>query len=457
MQQQGAPRAKRRIGAFGYAVEIPQVSWRDLFAAFGPVILLSVVALWLAFYLVRPAPPKTISITAGTAGSSFSTNADKYKSILARNGIKLEILTSQGALENLHRLRDPSFKVDVGFIQGGLLADDDAGDLVSLGSVGYAPLAVFYRSAKPLSRLSEFKGKRLTIGREGSGTHFLITQLLRANGIENKGATRLLNLSGEEAAQALLERRVDAALLMGDAASPAIMRKLTHTPGVRLMDFAQADAYTKRYRYLTKLELPMGSIDFAQNKPSEPLALIAPTVELIARPDLHPALSDLLIEAMREVHGRPTLLQRAGEFPAPLEHEYPISEDAARYYKSGKSFFYRHLPFWVASLLDRTMVIVVPLVVLLIPGLRLVPSIYRWRISRRIYRHYGELIALERDVRAELTPEQRTQIGERLDEIEKRVNTSKMPLPFADQFYVLREHINFVRRRLSGQESMAKA
>jgi hypothetical protein len=321
----------------------------------------------------------------------------------------------------------------------------------------YAPLAVFYRAAQPIERLSEFKGKRLTIGREGSGTHFLITQLLHVNGVDAKSPTHIFNIGGEEAAQALLDRKVDAVLLMGDAASPQIMRKLTHSPGIRLMDFTQAEAYTRRYRYLSKVELPMGSIDFATNTPAQSLSLIAPTIEVIARPDLHPALSDLLIEAMREVHGRASLIQRAGEFPAPLEHEYPVSEDAQRYYKSGKSFLYRHLPFWLASLADRTMVIVVPLIVLLIPGLKLVPAIYRWRVSMRIYRHYGELMALERDMRDKLTPEQRKQLSQRLDEIEKRVNVSKMPLPFADQFYVLREHINFVRRRLASSEAESAA
>ncbi len=238
-------------------------------------------------------------------------------------------------------------------------------------------------------------------------------------------------------------------MLLGDAASPAIMRKLIHTPGIRLMDFTQADAYTRRFRYLSKIELPMGSIDFAKNVPAKPLMMIAPTVELIARPDLHPALSDLLIEAAREAHGRATLIQQAGEFPAPLEHEYPISDDAARYYKSGKGFLYRHLPFWIASLIDRTMVVLVPIIVLLIPGLKLVPAIYRWRIRTRIYKRYGELMALERDMFAQPTAGQLAQLHQRLEDIEVRVNGIKMPLPFADQFYVLREHINFVRRRLA--------
>lgn len=449
MAANGTQKPRRRIGAFGYAMEIPRVSWRDLAAALWPVLLITVIAIWVAFRFVRPAPPDTIVITSGIEGSSFSTAAEKYKKILARNGVKLEVLPSAGALDNLTRLRDPQFRVDVGFVQGGLVTDGDTGDLVSLGSVSYQPLVVFYRAHHPIDRLSQLKGKRLAIGRAGSGTHYLNLRLLKANGIDAKGPTRLLSIGGEAAAQALLTHKADAVLLLGDAASPAIMRNLLHTPGIKLMDFTQADAYTRRFRYLSKLELPMGSIDFAKNTPAQPLFLIAPTAELIARPDLHPALSDLLIEAAREVHGQASLLQRAGEFPAPLEHEYPISDDASRYYKSGKSFLYRYLPFWLANLVDRTMVVLVPIVVLLIPGLRLVPALYSWRIRTRIYKRYGELMSLERDLLAQPTPEQLTELGRRLDDIEQRVNAIKMPLPFADQFYVLREHINFVRRRLA--------
>ena len=448
MAQNAGQPAKRKIAAFGYALEFRRVSWRDLAAVLGPLLLITAVAIWLAFRYVRPAPPDTIVMSAGAEGSTLSVAAEKYKTILARNGIKLEILPSEGALDNLVRLANPAVKVDVGFVQGGLAAGDTA-SLVSLGSVFYAPLAVFYRSHAPVGRLSEFKGRRIAIGREGSGTHYLNLQLLKANGIDAKGTTRLLDLTGEAASHALLTHEVDAVMLMGDAASPAVMRQLAHAPGIRLMDFTQADAYSRRYRYLSRLELPMGGIDFAKNIPARPLSLIAPTVELLARPDLHPALSDLLIEAAREVHGQATLLQRAGEFPAPLEREYPISDDAARYYKSGKGFLYRHLPFWLASLFDRTMVVLVPIALLLIPGLRLMPGIYRWRIRMRLYKRYGELMALEREILGRPSPEQQAELGKRLDEIEQRVNGIKMPLPFADQFYVLREHINFVRRRLA--------
>jgi hypothetical protein len=235
---------------------------------------------------------------------------------------------------------------------------------------------------------------------------------------------------------------------MGDSATPATMRELLHTAGVRLFDFVQGDGYVGRFRYLTKLQLPPGSLDLGKNTPPQTLTLVAPTVELIARPGLHPALSDMLIQAAQEVHGRATLLQKAGEFPAPLEHEYRLSDDAIRYYKSGKSFVYKHLPFWLASLVDRMVLVLVPLAVILIPGLKIVPWLYKWRISARIYRRYGELMALERVAFGETTAEERADLLKRLDEIERRIVTGKLPASAAEQLYVLRQHIHFVRNRI---------
>jgi len=425
------------------------ISWRDLATILGPILLLSIVGIWIAIRFVRPAPPSTITITSGPDGSIFRNTAEKYRSILAHNGITLQILPSNGSLENLQRLTDPSFHVDIGFVQGGMAAGIKVERLVSLGSLFYEPLAVFYRSANPIDRLSQFSGKRLAIGAEGSGTRALAAALLKANGIEAGGRTALLDLSGEDAGRALTEHKIDAAFLTGDSAAPPLMRKLLQTPGIRVFNFVQAEAYTRRFRYLSRLELPMGSLDLGKNSPDRTLYLIAPTVELIARENLHPAISDLLIEAAREVHGGATLLQHAGEFPAPLEHEFRISNDAARYYKSGKRFLYRSLPFWLASLTDRAFVVLVPIVVLLLPGLRLVPTLYHWRIRARIYRWYGALIRLEREAVLNSSPEGPEQMLKQLDEIEKGVNNMKVPVAFADQFYVLREHIRFVRDRLT--------
>ena len=440
-----------RISGF----KISRISWRDLALTVGPFVLLVLVAFWIALRFVRPAPPDTIVMTSGTEGSIYHMSAERYRQILARQGVTLKVLTSEGSLDNLKRLSDPQFKVDIGFVQGGLANLGDSSRLVSLGSVFYQPVLVFYRAPRPISRLSELQGKRVSIGRPGSGTRVLAETLLKANGIEPGGATPLLDFEGKAAADALVQNRADAVFLMGDSATPASMRDMLHTSGVRLFDFVQGDGYVRRFRYLSKLELPPGSLDLGKNTPPETLTIVAPTVELIARSNLHPALSDMLIEAAREVHGRATVLQKAGEFPAPLEHEYPVSDDAKRYYQSGKSFAYKHLPFWLASLVDRALVMLVPIIVVLIPGLRIVPWLYRWRVNARIYRRYAELMALERVAFGQTTPEQRAGLLKRLDEIERRTVTGKLPASVAEQLYVLRQHIHFVRSRIQGADAEA--
>jgi TRAP-type uncharacterized transport system substrate-binding protein len=417
-------------------------------ATLSAIIFTALVVIAAAFWFFYSAPPNTIIMTSGDEGSLFQKNAEKYAKILARNGVKLKILTSEGSLENLERLEDPKFHVDVGFVQAGVAKGQNIDKLVSLGSISYEPLYVFYRADQPFSLLSQFSDKRLAIGEEDTGTHVLALELLALNGIKPGGTTTLLEMDDEDAEKALLEGEIDAAFMMSDSASSQTMRDLLRQPGIMVFDFSQADAYTRRVRYLNKLVLPKGSIDFGKNIPEHDINLLSPTVELIARADLHPALSDLLLETATEVHSRSGLYQRRGEFPAPLEHEYRISSDAQRYYKSGKSFLYRYLPFWMASFLNRILFVIVPLILLLIPGLKSIPAIYRWRIRLRILRWYRALLVLESGLSLNITSEQREELLQGLNHIEQAVNKMKVPTSFADQFYSLRGHIAIVRERL---------
>lgn len=438
-------------------VRIPRISWLDLAETLGPVLLISAGAIFLALHFMRPAPPSTLTIASGPEGSNFRSVAQRYQQILARNGITLKIVPTKGSLENLKLLGNADSGVDIGLVQGGVTTDGASSDLVSLGSMFYQPLTIFYHATRPIARLSELEAKRIAIGPEGSGTRFLALALLKANGIEPGGPTKLLDLEGEEARKALLGRQVDAIFLSGDSAAPATVREMLHADGVRLFDFVQADAYARRFRYLSKLELPAGAFDLGENLPPQALTMLAPTVELLAHSDLHPALSDLLIEAAREVHGHATLLQNTGEFPAPLQHDYPISDDAARFYKSGKSVTYRLFPFWLASLVNRIGVVLVPVIVVLIPGLRFAPALYNWRINSRIYRRYAEMMALERAALEPMSAEQRAALMERLGDIEKSVITLKMPPSYAEQIYILRQHIKFVREHLERPQGRAGA
>ena len=442
-----SPTSRRR--RFRLTLKVTAVSWRDLLQTVGPVAIISTVAVLLALHFVRPAPPSSLTMSAGPAGSSFQTAAQQYQKILARNGIDLKIMTSEGSLDNLNRLTDETSGVDVAFVQSGITGEGDASDLVSLGSMFYQPVIVFYRSREPMERLSELRGRRIAIGAKGSGTRVLALALLKDNEIEADGATKLLDLEGESARSALVNGQLDAIMVSGDSASPATIRAMLHAPGIRLYDFPQADAYVRRFPYLNKLSIPPGAFDLGVNLPPKAISMVAPTVELLSHTDLHPALTDLLIEAALEVHGRATLLQNAGQFPTPQIHSFPISTEAARYYKSGRSFAYRYLPFWMASLFTRAAVILVPLFVVVIPGLRYLPQLYNWRIRRRIHRRYGELMALEREaVAGNMSEEWRAVLLERVDEIERATIKVKMPGSHAEALYMLRQHLRFVRDRL---------
>jgi TRAP-type uncharacterized transport system substrate-binding protein len=400
------------------------------------------------YWFFHLAPPRTITITTGPEGSSFYRTAERYQKILAPNGVKLKIIPSEGSVENLKRLTDPKSKVDIGFVQGGVAEGNNIENVVSLGSVNVSPLLIFYRSKTPVDILSQFSGKRIMLSPAGSGAHLLALKLLKANGIEPGGKTELLDKENEDAAKDLLDGKVDAAFLMAESTSTDTIRLLLHSEKVRLYNFTQADAYVRRNVFLAKLEMPQGAMDFGKNIPPKDVSLVGPTIELVAKEGLHPALIDLLLEAAQEVHGKAGLYKRQGEYPAPMEREYRMSPDAVRFYKSGKGFLYRSLPFWLASLVNRVLLVFVPVMIVLIPALKSIPAAYKWRIRMIIYRWYRQLLAIEREMIG-CTAEDKKRLLERLEHIETAVNKMKVPASFGDQFYVLRGHIDFVRSRLS--------
>lgn len=403
-------------------------------------------------YVIHSAPPTTLTISSGPQGSIYYDYAKKYAEILERNGVKLKVLDSNGSYENLSRLNDPGSHVDIAFAQAGI-PHIDTRKLISLGSVAYQPLLVFYRGS-PLELLSELKGKRVAIGAEGSGTRTFALKLLKANGIdENATDTPLLNWDAGAAAQGLEAGTLDAAFVMSESASTEILHELLHAGDIHLFNFRQATAYSRRIDYLNVLTLPEGAIDFGKDIPPQDVSLLGPMVELVAVKGLHPALSDLLLEAATEVHGHPGIFQHRGEFPMPVHHEIRLSADAIRYFKSGKDIWFRYLPFWLASLTRRIVLVFFPLLVVLIPAIKSIPAFYRWRVESRIHRHYRELLGLERDFLARSGPDEMEKLRDRFDTIEESANQLKIPASFADQFYGLKTHIDYVRQLVSRRQA----
>jgi hypothetical protein len=424
---------------------------RGLPISIGVILVASIVAAVLAFVFLSAAPPTTLTMASGPDGSSFRLIAEQYRKILAREGVTLKIVASQGSRDNLARLANPKAGVDVAFVVGGETVVGPAANvprLVSLGSVSYQPLMIFYRG-RPKTLVSEFKQQRLDVGVDGSAASALAQTLLDANGIKPGDGTQVGHRAAEASVKALQDGKIDALFAMSDSTPTAMIRELLRDPEVHLFNFVQAEGYTHRITYLNRLVLPRGAIDFGDDIPAADVALIAPTVELVARDGLHPALSDLLLDAAREVHGRAGLYKKSGEFPAPIAHDFPISADASRYYASGRSFLYRTFPFSIARLIERVVAIVVPMTIVLVPGFKIAPAIFRWRVVSRIYRWYAVLQRIEHEsYDGPLDARRCDDLLHRLGHVETTVRKLVVPPAFGDLLYDLRGHIATVRASL---------
>ena len=421
------------------------LSWRDIVFVALPSLLLVFGAFWLAAQFIKPAPPDQLVVSTGGEGGAYQRFAASYKDVLARYGITLVEKPSAGSIENLERLRNPGLEVDAAFIQGGTASPKEEDELVSLGDFYHEPLWIFYREAAVQGgdRLLDLKGKRVAIGGAGSGTRHLAMELLAANGVDASN-TQLIEAGGLGLLGRLRKNEVDAIFAVGPTQS-ALVWSLLYTPGVRLMNLTHAEAYTRLFPHLARLVLPRGAIDLARDFPPHDIQMVSPMATLLVREDTHPALIGLLMQAASEVHGEPGVFQKPREFPRVGHNEFPLSSEAERYYKSGKPFLQRYLPFWAATLIDRMVVMLVPLLAVLLPLFKFAPQIYGWRVRSRIYRRYGELKFLENEINEDPGRHTRAEWLEKLDLIEKDASNIRTPLTFTDILYTLRGHIDLVR------------
>lgn len=419
----------------------------DFWVTFLGAAALIAGAFWVASHFITPAPPRRITMTVGPEGGAYESLAKDMQAALAQSGITLVLRTTQGAKEDLRLLNDPASGVMLAVVQGGVAAEADGENLMSLAALYREPVWVFYRQGLKVDRLSALKGRALSIGPHGSGVRVLSEQLLKANGID-EGNTRLADWSSTDAAQKLIDKKLDAIMVVG-APESNLVNKLMREPGLRLLDFAQAEAYSRQFPFLARIVLPMGSFDLARNMPDHDVTLVAPTANLVVRDDIHPALVSLLMDVATDLSSDASMLHHEGEFPSPKGVDIPLSVDAERYMKNGPSFMNRYLPFWLAVWADRLLVMLIPLVAVLLPVMRLAPSVYAWRIKSRIYSWYGRLKQLEYELDLEGSQLDKGQALGRLDEIEHGVSHIRTPLAFSENLYNLRAHVELVRSKLN--------
>jgi TRAP-type uncharacterized transport system substrate-binding protein len=411
------------------------------------VLLITVaILIWIAVRAFKPLPGRDLVIAAGPPGSAYAQFAERYREVMARDGVRLHLVPTYGAVENLARLKDPNSGISAGFVQSGTTTEQASPELVSLGTVFYEPLWVFCRCASLPELLTGPHVARVSTGADGSATRPLALRILALNGLDAK-KVELSSEVPDEAARRLTAGEIDVAMMLSAWDAPVVQRLLM-APGITLLSWRRADAYVARDPKLSKLILPEGVVDLAANRPPADTLLIASKASLVVRRNLHPALQYLLLRAAMEVHARADIFQRAGEFPAPEVIDLPISDDAARIYKAGPSILQRTLPFWLAELVQRLLIIVLPLAGILYPLWSLLLKTYRWQVQSRITRVYAELRQIERSSRNIQDAETHARITARLQELEQRALELRIPKAFSEMGFNLKSNIRVLRQRL---------
>jgi TRAP transporter TAXI family solute receptor len=420
-------------------------AWREQLAVIAPAVVLAIVAFVVAFQWVKPAPPSAVVIATGRSDGAYHHFAQQYRERLARERITLEIRETSGSVENIRLLEDPTSGVDIAFVQGGTGVAAKTDGLVSLASLYFEPLWVFSRTAPGPSDLRAMRGHRLAVGPDGSGTRAVVQTLLAENGI-TEATARFSPLTGIDAVLALRRGEVDTVFLIASADS-ATVKEMLRSPRIDLLSFPRADAYAKRFPFLTKLVLPAGGLSLEANLPARDTVLVAPAATLVVRRDFHPALVDLLLVTAAGVHARRGLFEVPQQFPSPDHLDFPLMDEAQRYHRSGPPFLARFLPFWAATLVDRIKVLVLPLLVL-VPLARMLFPAYRWRVRSKINKKYRDVVDVDQALTPRLTAAECDALLDRLDHIEDAVRALRLPLGYADAHYHLRLHLDLVRAKV---------
>jgi TRAP transporter TAXI family solute receptor len=432
---------------------------REISFTWGPFILIGLAALVAAYFLLDPAPPKRVVLATGPESGAYAAFGARYQEELKRFGIQVALRPTNGSRENIRMLRDRKEDVQIAFVQGGsnesARAQEEAAHgepVMSLGSLFFEPYWLFYRSDKAksvrkdgtLQHITELRGWKVNVGARGSGAPGLSSRVLAANLMDREDVVRS-NLEDTDAVVALLEGRIDAAVLVS-APESSMVQMLLQTPGIRLYEFAQAEAYSRRYRFISPVALPRGVVDIARDVPVRDVAMIAATTSLVAREDTHPALVQLLVQAASRVHSGPGWIVESGQFPTPQGSEYPMAKEAERFYRTGPPLLQRYMPFWLANLVDRMWVALFSIIAILIPLSRILPPLYQFRVRSRVFRYYRQLRQIED--RGEKGTAPAPALLEDLDRLESRAARIVVPLSYADELYALRQNIDLVRERL---------
>jgi TRAP transporter TAXI family solute receptor len=413
--------------------------------------LLVVAGVWLVLEILLPPPPTRIAIAGSFRGGHYESLALRYKSILERAHVKVDVRASDGAAANLKLLNDPNSGIQIAFMQGGVANGAEAPDLLSLGRIDYQVFWLFYPAEETLNDLTQLKGKRIALGPPGSGTRIVSEKILNVGGITSDNTT-LLNLTPQRAVDALGDGTIDALFLNFSSDSP-ILQTLLKSPQYRPMSFSDAEALTRIFPFLVRLVMPRGVVDYERKVPAADVILIATTNVVLVRKDIHPAIIDLLAQTMVEVHSGPGIFQRAGEFPTQTDPEFPVAQEARDFYRNGPSLTDRYLPIWMTNYAKRAIAVLVAVVAIVIPLFSYAPKLYKWLVEYRLRALYRRLRAIEASLQKSATVPEISVLEGDLEILDREIFVLGVPIRHSDLYFMIKSHLNLVRSRIGLRRS----
>jgi TRAP-type uncharacterized transport system substrate-binding protein len=407
-------------------------------------VLFTVALVILVLAFTRPLPPRTVVMATGPEGEVFDLIGQRYAEIFARNNVKLVLKQTNGSVDNIKLLNDPRSGVSVTIAQSGITNQTESPHLVSLGTLFYEPFW-YFSGIGPINSPKDIENRRVGLGIPGSGTYEIGRNILTVLGLD-LNRIQFREMTVEDSADALLRGKLDFVGMSQPFVSPSV-QALLHDPRIEPISWARADAHVALRPYLSKLVLPRGVASLAEDLPRQDVILVASKASLIVQEDLHPALQHLLLEAASQIHGVPGVFHKAGQFPAAEPIDLPLSSVARDYYRNGEPFLQRYLPFWLAALASRLLVLLIPIVGVAYPLFRLAPAIYGWSMRRRILRLYGELKFIEAELELGSVVDS-ARISEQLDHLEHRADRMRVSTAFNQMLYTLKQHIGLVRQKI---------
>lgn len=412
------------------------------------LLAVAVLVMGLVLIFLQLHPPKTIRLAAGPSGGAYSQVAERYKEQLARDGIELQIVETAGSVENVSLLEGR--EVDAALVQGGIVVADLS--IEAIGAIFFEPMVFLARSELTIPGNPAFwRNLRINGGRPGSGTAAAFVDFQTAIGLDPT-ANEIFELGYDDAVSALVADQIDVAVFVAPIDAPYLQRAYGH-PDIQFVSLEHSDAIARRLAYATTVTVPTGAVSLLPVIPPVPQSILALEARLAVAPDLHPALVNRLTMAAKTLHASRDIITDPDAFPSIDGTDLPINNAARQLIMEGPSTWHDWLPYWMAAQVNRTLLLLLPILFIVVPMLRALPGIYAYIMGWKVWQHYPDIRAIEDELDESPSREDLERMDAKLVELDDRLSKVRLPAAYRQAAYHARMHVELVRKRIAGMRT----